>query len=364
MQTYPIPMTPGPVSVPPEYLEKYLVNYGASDLEPEFLELYNQAEDALKTVMSTRNSVVIHTGEGMLALWSALKSCLLPGDRVLAVATGVFGYGIGDMARSIGAEVKTVGLPYDQTLGDLGEVEQAIRDFAPKMITVVHCETPSGTLNPIAGLGELKERLGVPLLYVDAVSSIGGAPVLTDEWHIDLCLGGSQKVLSIPPAMCFLSVSPRAWEFAGQVKYVGYDALLPFLTAQRDFYFPYTPYWHGMALLHTAARRILEEGLETAWARHAQAAAHCRQRLTELGIRLFPAPGAVPAPTVTAAYVPDQITWPELDRRLRARGLAVGGSYGPLTNQVFRLGHMGAQADIALIDRAVDAIAAVLEEAY
>jgi aspartate aminotransferase-like enzyme len=109
MKTYPIPMVPGPVKVPDEVLQAYLTNYGSADLEPDFVELYQRAEADLQRIFGTQNQIAIMTGEGMLALWGALKSCLQPGDRVLAAATGLFGYGIGDLARSIGCEVKTVG---------------------------------------------------------------------------------------------------------------------------------------------------------------------------------------------------------------------------------------------------------------
>ena len=118
MKTYPIPMVPGPVSVPAEVLAAFQTNYGSADIEPEFLDLYNQTEANLKTIMATTNPVAIMTGEGMLALWGALKSCLQPADRVLCLATGVFGYGIGDLARTTGAEVKTLGFGYDETLHD------------------------------------------------------------------------------------------------------------------------------------------------------------------------------------------------------------------------------------------------------
>ena len=360
MQTYPIPMVPGPVSVPPEILAEYQVDFGSADLEPEFLALYQQTEASLQRVMRTKNSVAIQSGEGMLALWGALKSCLQPGDRVLSVATGVFGYGIGDLARTVGAEVRTIGLGYDQTIENWDEIEQAILEFRPKMITAVHCETPSGTLNPLAQLGELKRRHQVPLLYVDAVASIGGAPVLTDAWQIDLCLGGSQKALSAPPEMCFLSISEAAWEIIEAVWYAGYDALKPFRNAVRDFYFPYTPSWHGVAALNVAAGRLLHEGLEYAWARHEAVAQYCRERVEKMGLKLFPAAGAIPAPTVTAVYVPTSLSWRELDKRFRAHGLVVGGSYGPLAEKVFRLGHMGSQANRELVSRALDVIAAVI----
>ncbi|HEX2998560.1 MAG TPA: aminotransferase class V-fold PLP-dependent enzyme, partial [Anaerolineales bacterium] len=210
MKIYPIPMVPGPVKVPQSVLEAYQVNYGSGDIEKDFIDLYLQTEAQLQKIYATKNRVVIQTGEGMLALWTALKSCLLPGDRVLCIASGLFGFGLADMARAIGAVTRTVDIPYNQTITDWQAIETAIADFRPKMITVIHCETPSGTLNPLKRLGELKAQYDVPLLYVDAVSSAGGAPILTDEWHIDLALGGAQKVVSAPAAMSFLTVSEKA----------------------------------------------------------------------------------------------------------------------------------------------------------
>lgn len=362
MKTYPIPMVPGPVSVPPEVLQAYLTDYGSADLEPEYLDLYRQVEADLQQIFSTRNSMVIATGEGMLALWGALKSCIVPGDRVLAVSTGLFGYGVGEMAASVGAEVRTIAFDYDQTIHDWQRIEQAIIEFRPKMITAIHCETPSGTLNPIAELGQLKEKHGVPLLYVDAVASAGGTPVLTDDWRVDLMLGGTQKVLSAPPAMSMIAVSAQAWSIINEVNYPGYDALKPFQHAVESDYFPYTPYWHGLAALHAATQLLLREGLEPVFARHASVAAYCRERLAATGYRLYPAVGAVPSPTVTAVCVPEKTTWSAFDQRLREHGLAVGGNYGPLAGRVFRLGHMGTQADQALVEQALDMLAEVLKE--
>jgi len=358
MKTYPIPMVPGPVKAHPAVLEAYRVDYGSADLENEYIELYTQTEANLKRILQTGSSVVIFLGEGMMALWGALKSCLLPGDRVLAIGTGVYGYGIGDMAAGLGAEVRTVGLAYNETLSDLAEVARAISEFKPKMITAVHCETPSGTLNPIDGLGRLKHEMEVRLLYVDAVSSIGGVPVLPDEWHIDLCLGGAQKCLSALPDTCFLSVSESAWEAVEEVNYIGYDAIKPFKTAVARHYFPYTPGWQATAGLNAGAQAILNEGLEACFKRHADVAAYCRTRLEEAGYILFPGPNAVPSPTVTAVNVPGSISWAEFDRRLRRQGLVAGGSYGPIAGKVFRLGHMGTQADLTLIDQALKVLEA------
>jgi len=360
MKEYAIPMVPGPTTVPQIILEAMSKDYPSPDLEMEFLDLYNQTEEMLKRLYQTNNRVVIHTGEGMMALWGALKSAIRPGERILALASGVFGYGIAEMAASIGAEVKIYGVEYDQTLKDWDEVEKAIQAFRPKMITAVHCETPSGTLNPLEMVGLLKQKYEVPLFYLDAVASLGGTPVKTDEWAIDLCLGGSQKVLSAPPLAAFVAVSPGAWDVIKQVGYVGYDALLPFYDAQEKFYFPYTPNWHGVAAIHQAVKMIFDEGLDAVFQRHETVASHCRSELESMGLKLFPARDAQPSPTVTAVYVPNKFSWSELDRRFREKGLATGGSYGPLAGKIFRLGHMGSQASMELVDKALKVIREVV----
>ena len=88
--------------------------------------------------------------------------------------------------------------------------------------------------------------------------------------------------------------------------------------------------------------------------RHQQVAEYCRKRITAMGLKLYPAPDAVPSSTVTAVYVPSWISWKELDKRLREEGLVVGGNYGCLAGEVFRIGHMGTQANLNLVKEAMD----------
>jgi len=281
---------------------------------------------------------------------------------VLSIATGLFGEGIGDMVAAVGAEVKKISLEYNQTISDsdIRAVEKAIDEFKPKMITAVHCETPSGTLNPLADLGSVKSEHDVPLFYVDAVASMGGTLVSVDDWNIDLCLGATQKCLSSLPDLAFVSISDAAWEIIDHVDYVGYDALKPFQPARDEKYFPYTPNWHAMAGLNAGAELIINEGLKKCFARHEEVADYCRQCVSDMGLTLFPAPSAVPSPTVTAVNVPPGITWPEFDAKLREDGLVVAGNYGSLAGKVFRIGHMGAQADMELVKRAFDVIEKVV----
>ena len=358
-----LPFYPGPVSLHPAVAAVLGKDYGPPRTGTEYLELYRSVRARLQTVLGTGEDVIIGTGEGMLALWGALKSLLRPGDTVLSVGTGVFGDGFADMAEALGCRAVRVSEPYDSTITDatLERVREAIRLHRPTLLTAVHCETPSGTLNPLEGLGRLKQEMGVPFFVVDAVASAGGAPVHADAWHADCVLGGSQKCLSCPPDMSFMSVSAAAWERVREVGYAGYDALKPFDGAAEDVMrHPYTPNWWGMAALDAALKALMSEGLEQVFARHDAVARQCRAGLADIGLALWPAPGAVNSPTVTAARIPDGWTWPEWRGALSAEGLVVGGSLGPLNGTVFRLGHMGTQADAERMERALAVMKRIL----
>jgi aspartate aminotransferase-like enzyme len=358
MQSYPIPLVPGPVAIPEAVRAAYAVDYGSADMEEEFFALYAGCERDLQALLGTRNDTNIQSGEGMLALWGALKSVIRPGDRVLAVATGLFGYGIGEMARQVGAEVEVVGFGDDQAL-DPQPVREAARRLGPRLVTAVHCETPSGVLNPLAEVGAICREVDA-LYYVDYVASAGGARVDVDAAHIDLGLLGSQKVLSLMPDLSMISVSERAWAAVDERGYVGYDALAPWRKALASKYFPYTHNWQALAGLQVSLRLLADEGWENVYARHARAAALCRERLHAMNVRLFPESDAISSPTVTAAYVPEGWTWEELDGALRARGMVVGGNYGKLAGKVFRIGHMGSQADMGLVARGMDVLEEIL----
>ncbi len=361
MSYTPVSMIPGPTHVLPFVREVLARDYGQN--EENFLPLFSATNALLAKFMGTQHSVITMTGEGMLALWAGLKSCLLPTDRVLSIGTGVFGDGIGDMATGLGCSVRKISFGYDTTIADMDAIEAAIIEHKPHMITAVHCETPSGTLNPLEALGALKKKHNVPLLYVDGVASIGGTPVLMDAWNIDILLGGSQKCFSAPPNICFMGISPAAWQKAEEVAYAGYDAIVPWRNVLKQNLCPYTPYSNGVAALHASLQSLMQEGMEVVFARHEEAALTCRQGLKNLGIQLWTADTAINSPTVTAALIPHGFTWESWRKALHVRGLDVGGSFGPMAGRVFRMGHMGSQAHKNLVEQGLETIATVLQAA-
>lgn len=361
MEKYKLGLIPGPVKIPDEIKSAWQNDYGSSDLEEEFFTLYRDNQSLTQNLLHTHNDIVITSGEAMSVLWASLKCTLRPGDKLLAVSSGIFGEGFAEMARAIGVESEICAFPYDE-VPDAEKVCEHARVFRPNVITAVHCETPSGTLLPppcLAEIGKIAHEVGA-LFVVDFVSSAGGVPLDVDAFGIDIGLLGSQKVLSLPPCLSVSSVSKRAWEIINDVNYQGYESYIGWKNVPSSHYMPYTHDWNAMKALNISLNMIMNEGLDSVIKRHNEAAKLCRDLGREIGLRLFPKSECYSSPTVTAFYVPEKFSWPEFDGALREKGLAVGGNYGKLAGKVFRVGHMGSQADCDLVRGGMNIIREVI----
>ncbi|MBQ2615400.1 MAG: alanine--glyoxylate aminotransferase family protein [Synergistaceae bacterium] len=360
MESYRIGLIPGPVSVPEEIRKAWLNDYASSDLEDEFFTLYRDNQALTQKLLHTKNDIVITSGEAMSILWAALKCTLKAGEKVLAVSSGLFGEGFADMARAFGAEAEICAFPYDG-IPEAEKVREHAKRYRPKVITAVHCETPSGTLTPcLEEIGRIAREVGA-IFVVDFVSSVGGAELDVDACGIDIGLLGSQKVLSLTPCLSVSSISSRAWEVIADVNYSGYESYLGWKKIPAEHYMPYTHDWQAMKALNISLNMIMREGMEAAFKRHDMAARLCRDMGREMGLKLYPKSENICSPTVTAFYVPEKFTWPEFDGALRAKGLAIGGNYGSLAGKVFRIGHMGSQADCDLVREGMNVIREVLQ---
>lgn len=359
MKTYRIPLIPGPTLISTDVLALYHNEYGSSDCEPEFFELYSETQNNLGRIIETQNKMALMNGEAMIALWGALKSTLEKDDKILAITTGMFGCFMSEIADYIGCNVEIINSKEDEA-ADINKIESAIKRFQPKMVTIVHCETSSGIINSVEEVGKLIRKYDVPLYCVDAVSSAGGTPVKTDDWSIDLCLVGTQKCLSAPPDMGIIAVSDRAWKIIKKVNYQGYDALLPWENALKNKHFPYTLSWHSTAAINKACQSILEEGIANVFKRHEIISAYCRNRVKEMGLLLFAKDEKYCSPTVTTIQVPKGVEWKKLNANLRTRKMVVGQGLGDYAGKVFRIGHMGEQANQEIVEHGMDILEYIL----
>ncbi|KAF8980376.1 hypothetical protein BGZ46_004303 [Entomortierella lignicola] len=379
-------LVPGPTVVPEYLQERYSTTfYGSGDLEPECLRVYNACCDSLEALLSFNSekakggSIVIMSGEGMVALWGGLKSVipwpfhydqngiLSQADslkyKVLCIGNGVYGCGMFDMVKSLrypNVEVRAVNSEWDQPV-DLENSLKSIKEWKPDLVTMVHCDTPTGALNSeaVRVIGEACSKSDT-LLYVDVVSSVGAVPVDISGWNIDIGLLGSQKALSCEPSLAIITVSPKAWKQIEKVAYTGYDALLPFKGVEKTG-LPYTPLWSAIDALNIQLKTVFgenNEGAQDAYDRHEMVAKYCRERVQKMGLTLWwdNNHASLSSASVTAVRVPANTTWEELDKKLRKKGVVFGGSFGQTANALFRIGHMGTQADIETVTYALDVL--------
>jgi pyridoxamine--pyruvate transaminase len=317
--------------------------------DPEFKALFEDTEKKLQAVFQTQQDVIMMQGEALLGLEAAAACCFQEGDTVLNLVSGIYGSEYKWYIEVYGAQAIEITVPYNEAI-DPAEVEKVLDEHPEiKYLAVVHCETPSGTLNPIREICTIARKHGV-ISIVDAVASLGTVDIRPDEWGIDICVVGPQKGFSGTPGLALISVSEAAWEAMRSrnkpVRY-SYLSMLDWKELwQKQRKWPYTPLVSEVVALNEALDEVLEEGLPHVFERHARAARACREGVKALGLQLWPASEDICAPAVTAIATPAGIDEAQLRQRMYEEyGVLISGGTKALMGKLFRIGHMGRTAE-------------------
>lgn len=358
-------ITPGPTEIPHRIKMAMVREETNPDLDPDFLKYYRDVSNKLKKLLGiSKSSLYIMVGEAMLGLEAAIANIVRRGDKVIVVANGVFGEGFADLVKMYGGVPQIVEGDWRRGI-DVGRVERAIENNKDaKMLTIVHCDTPSGIINPVEEISRISRSYGVTTV-VDAVSSVGGVPIDVDGSGIDILIGGSQKVLNVPPGLTIISISEHAWEEIDRAGYQGFYLNLKLWreSLDKNGIFPYTFSDPLLRALDESLNMIFEEGVENVYERHRRAREASWRALEALGLRPYPASKEHSSPTVTAIDVPPgideaklrEITWMKY-------GVMIAGSWGKLAGRVIRIGHMGVQASRNHLIIAFTALARALRD--
>jgi alanine-glyoxylate transaminase/serine-glyoxylate transaminase/serine-pyruvate transaminase len=317
-----------------------------SHLDPEMMLILDHIRRQLGWAFGAADGAfsLAISGTGTSGMEAAVANVTAPGARVLVVVTGYFGDRLAQIFQRYGANVTRLDVEWGRAC-DPAAVERALAATPADIVAVVHAETSTGVLNPVQEIARVGSDAGA-LTVVDAVTSLGGMPLRTEDWAIDVCYSCSQKGLGAPSGMAPLSFSPRA---------------LAKKTASRSFYLDLAlleDYWVRRKYHHTisaplvyALREALavveEEGLENRWARHRRNHLALAAGLEALGLSLLP-----PAPerlwTLNAVRVPDGVDEAAVRRRLLDEfAIEVGAGLGPLAGRIWRVGLMGAGSSLA-----------------
>ena len=369
-------MIPGPTEIPFPVIQAMnqppVIQYDQT-FDVDVLEPINLA---LKKVFQTeRGEVITMPGSGKTALESSALSMVEPGDRVLVIVTGSFGLLMGAVMGRIGAEVTQFSAEWGQPI-DLVKLEKEIDRLKPKIVTMVHNETSTGTTYPAAEIGKIVKGHGA-LFLLDTVSSLAGIDVRTDEWGVDLNMTGSQKCLAAPLGMAIVGVTPPAWEAMERRKHKASSWVYDLLR-WRDSWIPVSrggrvpdggkrmqPVSMPTQMTHAlgvAVRLVLEEGLEARFRRHAVAGRAFRAGVEAMRLEMFP-DTSVLSDTVSCIKTPPGIEPAAIVKRMRETyGILIGTGLDKMRTTTLRVGHMGITASPLYILPTLSALEMTLRE--
>ena len=335
---------PGPSDVHPRVL-KAMSTPLVGHLDPDFLEIMNETRAMLKEVFETKNEMTIAlSGTGSSGMEACLVNLLEPNDKAIVCVNGLFAERMVDIVKRCDALPVIV----EGEWGDIIEpekVKEALQDNPDaKIVAIVHAETSTGVRQPLEEISRMTHDAGA-LFVVDAVTSLAGIPVKTDEWRIDAIYSGTQKCLSCPPGLSPVSFSDRALQAIDcrttpvRSWYLDIGMLQSYWGKERFYH--HTAPINMVYALRESLRLVLEEGLEERFKRHDLHSKALVAGLEAMGLKMV-APLPYRLPELNAVYIPEGID--DLTVRktlLNEYGIEIGGGLGKFKGKAWRIGLMG-----------------------
>ena len=354
-------MGPGPVDVYPSVL-RALASPMLGQFDPKFTEYMDQVMVLFRQVFQTDNNwTFLINGTARAAIEACLVSMVEPGDKVLICINGVFGGRMAEVTRRAGAEVVTTEDDWGKPV-DPDKVRKAFSENPDiKHMGIVHAETSTGVLSDAANLCQIAKE-NKAFIIMDTVTSLAGVPVQVDVWGADAVYSGSQKCLSCPPGLSPVTFSDAAVKHVENRKQPVQSWLLDlslvsaYWNSDGARTYHHTAPVNSLMGLHEALRRIVEEGLETVWARHRD----CQQRmvagLLELGFEMLVDEEFRLPELLTVFLPPDIEDAPSRTLLLEDHGIEISAGLGQFAGKLWRIGMMGEAAQLENVDKLIEAL--------
>lgn len=343
---------PGPSPVPDRVLQA-MSSQTIDHRGPDFEKVGRDALEGMKRIFKTRQDVIIYPSSGTGAWEAALVNVLQPGDRVLMYETGHFATLWMKMASKLGLLPEFIEGDW-RGGADAERIESYLRAderHEIKAVCVVHNETSTGSVSPIAEVRRAIDAAGHPaLLMVDTISGLASVDFRFDEWGVDVAISGSQKGLMLPPGLGFNAVSAKALavsEKGGMPR--SYWDWSEMKAVNESGYFPYTPATNMLFGLNEAIRMLEAEGLENVFARHQRHGAATRSAVRHWGLEVLCRQQGQESGVLTAVLMPDGHSADAFRAAaLRHYDISLGNGLSKVADRVFRIGHLGDINDLTL----------------
>lgn len=351
-------MTPGPVSVDPR-VSQAMSNSILGQFDYEFVNIMNETMSLIRQSFLTENKWAFPIdGTSRAGLEAVISNIVKPGDEVLVPVIGRFGYLFTELVTRAGGIVHNIHKPMGEVF-DQAEIIEALDEYKPKVLAIVHGETSTGRLQPIDQLGRACKERGI-FSVVDAVATYQGMVIPVDEWELDAVVGGAQKCLSIPSGITPITFNERFSEEINKRKRVELGIRSNESTEKEHFissnYLDLTQlqdYWSPKRLnhhtesttsvyaLYTGLKLALAEGIEARAKRHSYHQEALKVALKALGLEIY-GDESNEMKMVICVKIPEGIDDNAFrNGLLQNYGVEIAGSFGDLQGQIWRIGIMG-----------------------
>ncbi|HEX9672135.1 MAG TPA: aminotransferase class V-fold PLP-dependent enzyme [Burkholderiales bacterium] len=359
-------MGPGPTEIHPRVLTT-MSQPAIGYLDPIFVEMMEELKALLRYAYQTKNPLTFPiSGPGSVGMEYCFVNMVVPGDKVIVCRNGVFGGRMIENVERCGGTPIVVEDKWGEPV-DPQKLEDALKQHPDvRLVSFVHAETSTGVLSDAKTLVEVAHRRDA-LAIVDAVTSLGGSPVLVDEWKIDAVYSASQKCLSCTPGLSPVSFSERVVDYVKSRKdkihswFMDMNLLLGYWGATTRTYHHTAP-TNSLFALHEALLLIREEGLDNCWARHQRHHIALKAGLEAMGLK-FLVKEQFQVPQMNAVICPEGVNEAEVRTRLLNEfGLEIGAGLGPLAGKIWRFGLMGYSCRPDNVMLCLSALGSVLED--
>ncbi len=351
-------LAPGPTPVPPEALLAMampIIHHRA----PDFVPVLESAKKGLQWLYQTKNDVLILCSTGTGGMVGSVNNFLNPGDDVLVVNGGKFGERWTKICQAYGMKVEEIAVEWGYAVKP-EQVEASLKKNPKiKAVFIQANETSTGVYHDIQSVAAVVKKSDA-LFVVDAISALVAHDMKTDEWGIDVMIGGSQKGVMLPPGLAFVSVSDKAWKMADAAKTPKF--YFNFKKERENLAKNQTLFTSAVTLiigLNECIKMLQAEGLENVFKRHERLAKATRAGAAAIGLSLFPKES--PSNALTAIEAPAGVDGQAIYKDLRVKyGITGAGGQDKLKGKIFRIAHLG-YADTFDVITAIAGIEMVLK---
>jgi len=305
----------------------------------EFIRLFAEVREGLKYLFQTESDVLIFASSGSGAMEGAVANLLSPGDKALVANTGKFGERWLALCKAYNVETREIFVERGLSVEPERIAEALEREPEIKAVFIQDSESSTGARNPTRAIAEIT-RNHKACLVIDAITGLGVHEIKTDEWGLDVVIGGSQKALGLPPGLAFASVSEKAWKMIEESKsprfYFDFKKEAKNQARGQTAYTPAISLITGLRESLLFIRNLTLEGLiENA----ATLAEMTRQAAQAMGLKLF---AHSPSDAITAVRAPEEIDSGEIIKAYKKDfGITIANGQDEMKGRIFRFAHLG-----------------------